>query len=134
MSLLLAVTLWATVIFPSGNYITAELALTPAQWQRGLSGRKELKSDQGMLFVFPEPSYQSFWMKDMKFSIDIIWIDENFQIVGIEKNLPPCGETCPTYESPLPVKYVLEVKAGFSEREKLKEGDILIISFPSSAL
>lgn len=134
MNLLLAVTLWATVIFPSGNYISAELALTPAQWQKGLSGRKELKENQGMLFVFPESSYQSFWMKDMKFSIDIIWVDESFKIVGIEKNLPPCVDKCPTYESPVPVKYVLEVNAGFSEKEKLKEGDVLIISFPSSAL
>jgi len=134
LNLLLAVALWATVIFPSGNYIQAELALSPAQWQQGLSGRKKLEENKGMLFVFPESSYQTFWMKDMRFSIDIIWIDENFQIVGIEKNVPPCRtseDKCPLYSSPLPVKYVLETKAGKAEKEKLKKGDTLLISFPS---
>ncbi len=134
MSLLLAVSLWATIIFPSGNYITAELATTPSQWIKGLSARKNIEKDKGMLFIFPESSYQSFWMKEMNFPIDIIWINKSFKIVGIENNLPPCKKKCVTYRSPLPVKYVLEIKAGLAKKENLKKGDILLISFPSSTL
>ncbi len=127
MNLILSAILWALVIFPSGHTYTVELATTPSQWTKGLSGRETLRKNQGMLFVFPVPQVQYFWMKGMKFSIDIIWLDENYTVLGAVENVPPCERECPTYNSGVPAKYVLEVPAGTVKREGLKPGDRLIV-------
>lgn len=128
--LILLSLLFAQVIFPNGTVIKAELALTPNQQTKGLMGRENLKENEGMLFVFPYQAIQTFWMKNMKFSIDIIWINMSGMVIGIEKNVPPCkAEPCEVYVSPGPVKYVLEVKAGKAKKEGLKIGDILQIKF-----
>ena len=58
---------------------------------KGLSIKNTLNESEGMLFPFDTPGEYSFWMKDMKFPIDIIWIDSNYKIVYIEKNLQPCA-------------------------------------------
>ncbi len=129
MKVLLLLSLWATVIFPSGKVYTVELATTPSAWEKGLSGRESLGERQGMLFVFPYSQVQYFWMKGMKFSIDIIWIDENFTVQGFVEEAKPCGQKCPTFHSPVPVKYVLEVRAGTVKKEGLKVGDTLIFNF-----
>jgi len=65
----------------------AEIADTLGERERGLSGKQSLGDDKGMLFIFEEETLPGFWMKDMKFPIDILWIDENKKIVGIEKNM-----------------------------------------------
>ena len=131
MRILVLGLLLARIIFPSGKVIYAELALTPQQHAKGLMGREELPEDRGMLFVFTYPEVQTFWMKNMKFSIDIIWLDQNGTVLGIENEVPPCRqEPCPVYISPAPVKYVLEVKAGLCKKEGLRVGDILTIEFP----
>lgn len=89
---------------------------------KGLSGRKSLKDDQGMLFVFETLGVYKFWMKDMNFPIDIIWFDGNQKIVHIEKNVLP--ESYPKLFGPdEETKYVLEVTAGFSVKNDLKVGD-----------
>ncbi len=134
MSLILAALLWATVIFPSGNIYTVELATAPAQWEKGLSGKPSLAQNQGMLFVFPQPQVQYFWMKDMKFPIDIIWLDENYTVLGTVENAPPCKNNCPTYNSRVPAKYVLEVPAGTVKREGLKPGDRLIVQYTNQGV
>jgi hypothetical protein len=90
----------------------------------GLSGRAPL-IDEGMFFIFPNVGNYGFWMKDMNFSIDIFWIDENFDIVGIEKNLSP--DTFPqSFGSNYSVKYVLEVPALYSDKNNIKIGDKII--------
>lgn len=97
------------------------VADTASEQQKGLGGRETLGTDEGMLFVFAENSSHSIWMKDMKFSIDIIWIDETKKIVNIASNISP--ETYPeSFSSPVPSKYVLEMVAGTSARKNLSVG------------
>ena len=106
----------------AGKIIKVELATTPDSWQKGLSGREKLKEDEGMLFIFNHTGQYSFWMKDMNFPIDIIWLDNDFRVIYIKKNVQP--ESYP--ESFLPkqnARYVLEVLAQFSEKNNLKKGD-----------
>lgn len=109
------------VFLPGGEVIYAELALTEQERQLGLMFRKGINPDQGMLFVFKKEDIHSFWMKNMEFPIDIIWLDKDKRIVHIEKNVPPCKtEFCPSYAPPIPAKYVLEIKSGYSEIYELK--------------
>lgn len=89
----------------------AEVADTEAKRTLGLSGRKSLPTNQGMLFVFDEPSQPGFWMKDMNFPIDIIWFDKNRKIVGIEKNLQP-NSYPQVFYPPQEVSSALEINAG----------------------
>ncbi len=114
------------VFFPDGTAITAELAVTDVERQRGLMYREKINADQGMLFIFEEESIKSFWMKNMKFSIDIIWLDREKRIIHIERRVPPCPEEpCPTYSSRFTIMYVLEIKAGSADKNRLKLYDRL---------
>ncbi|HAS80844.1 MAG: hypothetical protein UR25_C0004G0061 [Candidatus Nomurabacteria bacterium GW2011_GWE1_32_28] len=104
--------------------LKVELALTPEAQERGLSGRKELKEDESMLFVFDHADKYAFWMKDMNFPIDIIWISDDFKVVYIKKDAKP--ESYPESFAPSnDSKYVLEVFSSFSEKNNLKEGDMV---------
>lgn len=112
--------------------IYVEVAKTPQQKSLGLSGRKSLDKSNGMLFVFENKTRPSFWMKGMNFAIDIIWI-ANGKIVGIEKSAPaPAPNThdskLPIYKPPTGIDYVLEVNAGFSDRNNLEKGSGVEIS------
>ncbi len=105
--------------------IYLEIASEPAKQIQGLSNRKILKSDHGMLFVYADKKIRTFWMKDMNFPLDIIWINDN-KIVGIEKNLPPEGnQPIKTYRSPAAVNYVLEVNAGLTDRYQIRNGNLV---------
>lgn len=102
--------------------VIAEVADTPEERQQGLSGRKELAEGRGMLFIFDTSDYHGFWMPDMHFAIDIIWIDDSFQVVHIKKNVSP--ESYPTvFEPAQPAQYVLEVPAGFAEAQHIAIAD-----------
>src|SRR3989344_4795926 len=84
--------------------------------------RQDLAENEGMLFIFAESRQHPFWMKDMKFPIDIIWLNENMSIVYIKKDARP--ESYPKIYSPdKDSKYVLEVVSGFAEKHALKIGD-----------
>ncbi len=101
--------------------VKVELAVTPQAKQLGLGGRTSLGENEGMLFVFLMPGKYAFWMKDMKFPIDILWIRDDGEVVYIKKNVKP--ESYPeTFKPEENVKYVLEVPAGFSEKNNLKVG------------
>jgi len=109
------------IFLPDGETIIADLAKTEEERTQGLMFRNTLNDDQGMLFVFEEEGLYFFWMKNMNFAIDILWLDRQKRIVHLELNVPPCKkEPCPTYAPDLPAKYVLELKAGSIERRKLK--------------
>lgn len=96
---------------PSYSLAHIEIADTPFAREQGLSGRTEISEDYGMLFIFPEKGDYGFWMKDMKVPIDVFWIADDGTIVGIEHELSP--DTYPeAVYPPLPVRYVLETKAG----------------------
>ena len=106
----------------NGERILVEVADTDALRTRGLSFRDELSSDRGMLFVLPSSEYAGFWMKDMKFSIDIIWLDEKKKIAHIEQAVSP--ESFPRIFYPDKKSlYVIEVPAGFSQKHNLRVGD-----------
>ena len=108
--------------FINDKQFLVEVAQSDAQKSLGLSDREGLNQNAGMLFIFNKPSKQYFWMKDMKFPIDIVWIDENKKIVGLVENAKP--EDYPeTYPSPQNVVYVLEIGSGEVKKQGIKIGD-----------
>lgn len=88
-----------------------EMAADEGSRNKGLSGRPFIKSNQAMLFAFQKPDTYCFWMKDMHFPIDIIWVDSNKDIIGTAEKLAPSSYP-KTFCSPKPVQYVFEVSAG----------------------
>lgn len=88
-----------------------EIADEPAELIKGLSNRESLPKDYGLLFVFPETGKHGFWMKDMKFPIDIVWLDENKEVIGITKNLKP-NSYPQVFYPPKDIKYALEINTG----------------------
>jgi len=103
--------------------IKVDVVYTPETRAQGLSGRESLAENEGMLFVFDTPSDYPFWMKDMNFSIDMIWIGEDMKITYIKKNATP--ESYPESFGPKEKtsKYVLEVSSLFSDKYNLDIGD-----------
>jgi hypothetical protein len=115
------------IYLPDGVSITAELARTDAERQKGLMFRDKLLPDQGMLFVFETEYPYSFWMKSTLIPLDMIWLDKDRTIVHIAKNVPPCKEDpCPSYSPDRPALYVLELAAGSADRLGLKLFDRLV--------
>ncbi|MCK4744598.1 DUF192 domain-containing protein [Candidatus Parcubacteria bacterium] len=103
--------------------IKVELAETEQERIKGLSGRENLCDNCGILFIFNKEDFHSFWMKEMKFPIDIIWIN-NDKIVQITKNADlPQAKNIPTYTPKQKASKVLEVNAGFCEKHNIKVGD-----------
>ncbi len=91
--------------------LPVEVAETDAARTIGLSGREALAATSGLLFIFDEAEIYGFWMKDMKFPIDIIWINESWEVVDIDREVSPA--TFPTVFYPsAAVKYVLELNSG----------------------
>lgn len=106
--------------------IAVELARTPAQRSQGLSGRTDLAESSGMLFLFDKPGMYPFWMKDMQFALDIIWIDSHRTVIGVASSVSP--NTYPAgIEPPGPVQYVLEVNAGFAASHNIVSGQKLML-------
>lgn len=109
-----------------GVPISIEIVDTDMLREQGLSGRSFLGSNRGMLFVFPYEAEYRFWMKDMLFPIDILWLDTKYRIVDVHQNVKP--ETYPeTFSPKVKVRYVLELPAGFFENNGLKMGNTLEI-------
>lgn len=116
------------IVILAGQKISVELADTGAKRAQGLSGRDPLPAGTGMLFIFDQPGVYPFWMNQMKFALDIIWIDKG-KIVDIWANAPPplAGQAIPRYSPKAEALYVLEVNAEFVAEESLKIGDIVTI-------
>ena len=116
------------VDFPIGTiklddkFLEVQIAETAPEKARGLMFQDILPYDHGMLFVFEEQGKRSMWMLNMQFSLDIIWFDENGNVVEIKTNVPPCKTplevmSCDsTPESSDNAKYVLEVTSGFIDK------------------
>jgi uncharacterized membrane protein (UPF0127 family) len=96
-----------------------EIADTPAAQQKGLGGRDRLDAHTGMLFPYTEEAERCFWMKDMRFPIDIIWIGDDKRVVHIEHDLSP--STYPNSYCHFG-KYVLELNAGEAKKNALQIG------------
>jgi uncharacterized membrane protein (UPF0127 family) len=98
-----------------------EIADDEYQTQTGLMYRNSMKTNQGMLFIFPNSDYRSFYMKNTEIGLDIIYIAEDSTVVSIQKNAKPMDLTSLPSEGP--AKYVLEVNTGLSELWTLAKGD-----------
>ncbi len=106
--------------------IFVEMAVTESEKRNGLSSRKNLPHNQGMLFLMGEPAYHGFWMKDMKFPLDFIWIRDK-AVVDITENVPhPVDGNPPANIKPRdPADKVLEVNAGIIKQLEIQVGDIV---------
>ncbi len=125
---------FVNIFFPNGSSVIAELAMTPEQRQLGLMFREGINADQGMLLVFEEEDLFAIWMKNMKFALDILWLDQEKRIVHIECDVPPCrAEPCATYSPQIPSRYVLELQAGSVKQNSLKLYDRLEFILPDSS-
>ncbi len=111
--------------------VMVDFAQTPEEVTLGLGRRESLEKNQGMLFIFPKEQVASFWMKGMLIPIDIIWINDGI-VMGIEKNVQPQPDLpdykLDQYPSPGIVDYVLEVNAGFSDKNNINIGDSVKIN------
>lgn len=115
-----------TKVIINDKIVNVEIAGTAEKHYQGLSNRENLCENCGMLFVFPDKKERTFVMRDMNFPLDIIWIDDD-KIVKIDKNLPSEGSNPKIlYSSGQPVNYVLEVNAGFCDKNNIKIGDKII--------
>lgn len=113
---------------PAGATIIAELADTTNKRARGLMFRDSLAKDRGMLFTFTEPQHWTFWMKNTRIPLDIVWMNEKKTIVHVEPNVPACRRTddgCPQYQPNDPALYVLELAAGTAASLNLQRGSTL---------
>lgn len=109
--------------------VQAEVVVKTADRKKGLSKRDSLPLGQGMLFVFENIGPYGFWMKDMRFAIDVIWIDDSKRIIDIASNIPPepgkSDRELMIYKPKGDARYVLEVNAGLSQLHGLAPGDLV---------
>ncbi len=113
----------ASAVIVGDVRIPVEISDSPAERTKGLSGKEFLSADVGMLFIFPVREIHRFWMPDMNFPIDIIWIVDN-KVVGIEREATNIfnRENPVFYLPPQAVDYVLEVNGGFARTKGLEVG------------
>ena len=114
------------IISPQGVNISARVADTDNTRKLGLSYFNSLPDGQGMLFVFPQVGTYSFWMKDMNFALDIIWVDENFEIIDRILNALPSSYP-KTFTPSGPARYVIELPANTLDRDGFLIGKKIII-------
>lgn len=99
-----------------------DVARTPAERVKGLSGREAMQTNEGLLFVFEKNDTHAIWMKDMRFPIDIIWIDELFSVVDVAENVLPSSFP-EIFKPKQSAKFVLEVNAGWVAHNNVRLGD-----------
>lgn len=108
--------------------VRADVADTPAERRKGLSGRSEIPRDFGMVFVYFEPTTTGFWMKDTLVPLSIAWFDEDGRIFEI-RDLPLCrSEPCPVYTPHRPYRGALEVARGAFDDWGVEVGDTIRIA------
>ena len=109
------------MISVGGTDVHVAIADTEPEREQGLSGVSGLKEDEGMLFIFEKDGIYSFWMKDMLFSIDMLWISSEGRVVFIAPSVAP--DTYPHAFTPdTPARYVLEIPAGFAAEHEIAVG------------
>ena len=109
-----------------GKRFEVEVADDPAERERGLMFRDDMAADHGMIFVHDDEDIQSYWMKNTRIPLDIIYFDHARKLVSVA-HAPPCslGDKCPPFPSDAPALYVLEVNAGTADALGAKPGDEL---------
>jgi len=104
---------------PSGTVLQVEVMVKDEDRAMGLMFRPSLPKDRGMLFIFERPDFHGIWMKNCKFPIDIVWLDEERKVAHVAESVPPCkAEPCPVYSPLRRAAYVVELNAGVARREK----------------
>lgn len=120
-----------------GEEVTFDVQIADSREERfdGLQHAESLEENAGMWFVFDEPGTRAFWMRDTLISLDIIYVGENFEIVYIVNEAPPCAELdpeqnfCPSYASGGDALYVLEINGGLASEYGFQEGDLVTPNF-----
>jgi len=111
-----------------GKHFKVEIAETSEEQALGLMFRDSMPADQGMLFIFPNEAPRSFWMKNTRIPLDIMYFDKDLKMVSISADTPPCRvNRCPSYPSKAPAKYVLELNAGTVSELGVGVGDRLTV-------
>ena len=113
-----------------------QVASTPEQSERGLGYRDELPEDAGMLFDLHETRIPQFWMKGMRFALDMVWIGEDRRVAAVTANVPPqpgaSDEELARVSPPVAVRYALELNAGAAGRHGIGAGTQLAFDLPPS--
>jgi uncharacterized protein len=114
-----------------GVRFPVEVVATAPERSQGLSGRAELPPGTGMLFVYEQPGIYAFWMIDMQFPLDFVWIGAGCAVVDLTPNVPPPqpGQSpgdLPRYRPAEPVRYVLEINAGDIALAGIRVGDAVV--------
>jgi len=116
------------IIKVNNTEIKIEVAKTNEEKSKGLSNRESLGEKNGMVFIFDKGSMPTFWMKDTKIALDLIWIKDN-KIIGIDKNVQPESNIndadLKKYSAPSSIDYVLEVNGGFSDKFNLQPDEMI---------
>ena len=111
-----------------GKSFGVEIADTSEKQALGLMFRDSMPADQGMLFIFPNEAPRSFWMRNTRISLDIMYFDKDLKLVSISADTPPCRVSrCPSYPSIAPAQYVLELNGGTAAKLGVGVGDQLIV-------
>jgi len=112
-----------------GHRFAVEVAADDAARARGLMFRDSMADDHGMLFVFDRSYVQTFWMKNTRIPLDILYFDANYKLVSVQERVPPCrSDPCAQYPSTGPAQYVLELNAGMTQKLGAKAGDTLSVT------
>ena len=116
---------------PSGKVLQTEVMVKDEDRMMGLMFRPSLPLDHGMLFLFDEMGKHTIWMKNCKFPIDILWLDENRRVVHLEEAVPPCkAEPCPVYAPLREAAFVVELNARQAKHEKALVGSEIKFTLP----
>jgi len=113
------------------HIVTAKVVSKPEEQTRGYMFKPAIADNEAMLFVYPRDDIYSFWMKNTKFALDIIWLDADKKAVHIKENFLPCvKDPCPVENPGQKARYVLEVKNGTVKKTALKLGDRVEFNLP----
>jgi uncharacterized protein len=119
----------STVVFDENDAVLyVDVAETAQEQQKGLMGVKRLPADEGMAFVFDQPSDSTFWMKDTLIPLSIAFVDENDRVIGV-RDMPPCEtDACPRYGVDDPYVLAIEANLGWFEEAGVEVGDHVELS------
>jgi uncharacterized membrane protein (UPF0127 family) len=120
-----------SLTLPSGRTIEVEVMVSDQDRATGLMFRPSLAHDKGMLFVFERADFHGIWMKNCRFPIDIVWLDEERRIVHVAEGATPCkADPCPVYDTLRRGLYVLELNAGQARQEGAIVGATVSFQLP----
>lgn len=120
---------WVTAVLPSGASFGLEVAADDASRARGYMFRERVGPQEGMLFWYPTNGVWSFWMKNCRVALDIVWLDDAWRVVHVVENAEPCPANgpCPSLVPPVEARYVLEFAAGTAASHGLTRGATVVV-------